>query len=111
MLDLSKLSDFAKQVGLDYKELLSKITTVEQAVNGKATESEIQQAISELRNELLNGVGAEYDTFKEIADKLTEISSSAVGQTLLEKLTELQNKFKQIENLNLVETYTQAKNS
>lgn len=107
----TKLVEFAKQVGIDYRELKTLLQQIQQAVNNKATSSEITQAVTALKNELLNGVGSEYDTLKELADKLTELASgSGVGEVLTQKLTEINTKLSDLENVDLLGTYNQAKN-
>lgn len=73
--------------------------------------SELTQKVNELKNELLNGVGAEFDTLKELADELKNLSAAtSAGGAILTKLTELSGKFDALTDLNLVETYTRAKN-
>ena len=110
-LNLQKLVTFAQQVGADYKSLVDKIKAVETAINGKATEQQITQKVNELKNELLNGVGAEFDTLKELADELKNLSTATgAGGAILTKLTELSGKFDALTELDLVETYTRAKN-
>lgn len=109
-LNKEKLVAFAQQVGKDYTTLNALIQQVKTSVEGKASSAEITQAVNALKNELLNGVGAEYDTFKEIAEKLTELASgTGVGEVLTQKLTEINTKLQELENLDLVDIYTKAK--
>lgn len=109
-LNSEKLQAFAKQVGIDYAELKKLVDNLTSTMNGKASTSEITQAVDNLKNELLNGVGVEYDTFKELADKLTELADgTGVGELITQKLAEINKKFTELEQLDLLGAYNLGK--
>lgn len=60
-------------------------------VNAKGElQTAIQQAVSALKTELVNGASEELDTFKELADELARLkaSGSEAPEALLAKITE-----------------------
>lgn len=123
-----KLTAFARQVGLDYKALLAKITQLETAIqnssNPNVSLQQIDTKIQALKNELLGDNPSQaLDTFREIADKINEIEGS-VENSIIEKIkefrtaltsvqtkqTELETTLTELQNLDLVVIYTTAKN-
>ncbi|WGE32608.1 hypothetical protein NYR60_03075 [Actinobacillus genomosp. 2] len=105
-----KFTQFAQAVGVDVKTINEKIKTIELMVNGKVSNIEIQSAIGALRNELLGGVAAEYDTLKELADKLNQLANDDnLSSAILQKFTEIRTEIDELKNVDLVTTYNQAK--
>lgn len=84
------LTEFTTAVGQDIKALSQKDAQIEQELNtlkeqtasslNEARVAELlNQAKAEVKNDLLNGVGAEYDTLKEIADYINTDKSTGVA--------------------------------
>lgn len=95
----------AQAVGVDIKQILVQL-------NQLVTPEQLNQAIEQLRNALLGGASADFDTLKEIADMLEQLKSTDVGQGIVEKLTELKQAIDAIKtelNTDLVAVYTAAK--
>lgn len=123
-----KLTAFARQVGLDYKALLAKITQLETAIQNSSDPNlslqQVDEKIQALKTELLGDNPSQaLDTFKEIADKINKIEGS-VENSIIEKIkefrtaltsvqtkqTELETTLTELQNLDLVAIYTTAKN-
>lgn len=116
-----KLIAFATEVGNDYKELKGLIEALQSRsqTNGQL-KREIAQAITNLKNELMGGeLDAQLDTLKELGDKLKEIEADdSIKGAILQKFTDINGKTQaleqwkgQVDELNLVQTYQQAKRS
>lgn len=105
-LNAEKLTAFATAVGVDYKEL-------KQALGEKVSASDLNAAIDQakiaVKSELLGeGVPEQFDTLKEIADAIGGMNGQAEAGVVA-KLAELGQKFDDIEALDLVSVYNQAK--
>ncbi|MBG9366569.1 hypothetical protein [Streptococcus sp. NLN64] len=105
-LNTGKLTAFAQAVGVDYKEL-------KQMLGDKVSTSDlntaIEQAKTAVKSELLGeGVPEQFDTLKEIADAITNMSGGTEAGVVA-KLAELGQKLDDIEALDLVSVYNQAK--
>lgn len=105
LFNSEKLLAFAQAVGVDVKTLNEKVATLTNTVGSLPTNSDLNA----LKNEMLGGVGAEYDTLKEIADKLAELGSSEVSGAILEKFNELKQRWTALESVDLLQTYNTAK--
>lgn len=116
-----KLIAFATEVGNDYRELKGLIEALQSRsqTNGQL-KREIAQAITNLKNELMGGeLDAQLDTLKELGDKLKEIEADdSIKGAILQKFTDINGKIQaleqwkgQVDELNLVQTYQQAKRS
>lgn len=112
-LNTEKLTKFAQEVGKDVKDLKTQLA-------GKADKSEIGQggitqqqldtAIAGVKTAILGeGVPEELDTLKEIAEKIQAGGSS--DGAIVSKMTELGQKFTDLENTDFVQIYTSAKNT
>ncbi|MGX2968818.1 hypothetical protein ACWIVU_00595 [Ursidibacter arcticus] len=117
-----KLTAFAQAVGTDYKELKGLITQIQTALaelpQSNAVSTQIQQAITALKNELMGGeLDEQLDTLKELGNKLKELQNDGtVAGAITQKLSELKQKIEGLETAfnglietNFVEIYQQAK--
>ncbi|HFI0375309.1 TPA: hypothetical protein ACGOWO_000484 [Streptococcus suis] len=105
-MSTSKLTAFAQAVGTDIKEL-------KQALGDKVTNEVLAQAIEQaktaLKSDILgNGVPEQLDTLKEIAEAISAMNGEA-EQAVVQKIAELGQKVDAIADLDLVATYTAAK--
>lgn len=105
-MDTSKLIAFAQAVGVDIKKL-------EQLLNGKVDIATVNQLIDQaktaVKNDILGeGVSEQFDTLKEIADLIANLSGDTSG-AVIQKIADLGNRIDAIANLDLVATYNQAK--
>ena len=105
-MDTSKLIAFAQAVGVDIKEL-------KQLLNGKVDNATVNQLIEQaktaVKNDILGeGVSEQFDTLKEIADLIANLSGDTSG-AVIQKIADLGNRIDAIANLDLVATYNQAK--
>lgn len=105
-LDTSKLTAFAQAVGQDVKQ-------IKLDVAGKASTSAMTQAIAQAKTDvkaeiLGEGVPEQLDTLKEIADRITATGGSTDG-AIVSKMTELGQKFTDLETTDLVSAYNSAK--
>ncbi|MGX2951608.1 hypothetical protein ACWIUA_12050 [Ursidibacter sp. B-7004-1] len=98
-----KLAAFAQAVGTDYKELKGLISQVQSTLaelaQSNAISTQIQQAITALKNELMGGeLDEQLDTLKELGDKLKELQNDdSVAGAVTQKLTELKQKIETVE--------------
>lgn len=116
-----KLIAFATEVGNDYRELKGLIDALQsRSQSNSQLKREIAQAITNLKNELMGGeLDAQLDTLKELGDKLKEIEADdSIKGAILQKFTDINGKTQaleqwqtQLNELNLVQTYQQAKRS
>lgn len=111
-LNNEKLTQFAQAVGADVKEikttLASKADKSEISQAG-ITQQQLDTAIQGVKTAILGeGVPEELDTLKEIADRIANGGGSA-DQAIVAKLTELGQKFTDLESLDLISAYTTAK--
>ena len=105
-MDTTKLTAFAQAVGVDIKEL-------KQLLNGKVDDATVTQLIEQaktaVKNDILGeGVSEQFDTLKEIADHIANLSGDT-GGAVVQKIADLGNRIDSIANLDLVATYNQAK--
>lgn len=109
---------FAKEVGKDIKAIQQRLSEIREAPENVATLETVIQKLNEFETRLKGGeVAQELDTLHEIASKINElVTSNEVARSLTEtlqnltqRITQLETKFTEQENLNLVEVYKQAK--
>lgn len=112
-LNTEKLTQFAQAVGADVKEIKTTLANkADKSELGQAgiTQQQLETAIAGVKTAILGeGVPEELDTLKEIAEKIQAGGSS--DSAIVQKLTELGQKFTDLENTDFVQIYTSAKNT
>lgn len=112
-LNTEKLTQFAQTVGADIKEIKTTLTNKAEKSEigqGGITQQQLETAIQGVKTAILGeGVPENLDTLKEIAEKIQAGGSS--DSAIVQKLTELGQKFTDLENTDFVQIYTTAKNS
>lgn len=110
-LNTEKLIKFAQAVGIDVKEIKRDLANkAEKSEVGQSgiTQQQLETAIQGVKTAILGeGVPEELDTIKEIVDKIN--AGETPNSAIIAKMTELGQKFTELENLDLVATYTTAK--
>lgn len=110
-LNTERMTQFAQAVGTDIKDIKTQLANKAEKSEigqGGITQQQLDTAIQGVKTAILGeGVPEELDTLKEIAEKLREGGSS--DSAIVAKLTELGQKITDLENLDLVATYTAAK--
>lgn len=110
-LNTERITRFAQAVGLDIKEIkrdLANKAEKSEVGQGGITQQQLDTAIQGVKTAILGeGVPEELDTIKEIVDKIK--AGGTPNSAIIAKLTELGQKFTDLENLDLVATYTTAK--
>lgn len=110
-LNTQKLTQFAQAVGTDIKEIKTTLASKadkSEIGQGGITQQQLDTAIQGVKTAILGeGVPEELDTLKEIAEKIQAGGSS--DSAIVAKMTELGQKFTDLENLDLVAEYTTAK--
>lgn len=110
-LNTQKLTQFAQAVGADIKEIKTTLASKadkSELGQGGITQQQLDTAIQGVKTAILGeGVPENLDTLKEIAEKIQAGGSS--DSAIVQKLTELGQKFTDLENLDLVAEYTAAK--
>lgn len=112
-LNTEKLTQFAQNVGADVKEIKTTLASkADKSELGQAgiTQQQLETAIAGVKTAILGeGVPEELDTLKEIAEKIQAGGSS--DSAIVSKMTELGQKFTDLENTDFVQIYNSAKNS
>ena len=112
-LTTEKLTSFAQAVGSDIKEIKTTLASkADKSELGQAgiTQQQLDTAIAGVKTAILgDGVPEELDTLKEIADKINAGGSS--DSAIVSKMTELGQKFTDLENTDFVQIYNNTKNS
>lgn len=112
-LNTEKLTSFAQAVGSDIKEIKTTLANkADKSELGQAgiTQQQLDTAIAGVKTAILGeGVSEELDTLKEIAEKIQAGGSS--DSAIVQKLTELGQKFTDLENTDFVQIYNSTKNS
>lgn len=112
-LNTEKLTQFAQAVGADVKEIKTTLASkADKSELGQAgiTQQQLETAIAGVKTAILGeGVPEELDTLKEIAEKISAGGSS--DSAIVSKMTELGQKFTDLENTDFVQIYTTAKNN
>lgn len=110
-LNTEKIIRFAQAVGTDIKEIKTQLANKadkSEAGQGGITQQQLETAIQNVKTAILGeGTPEELDTLKEIADKIK--AGENPDSAIIAKLTELGQKITDLENLDLVATYTTAK--
>lgn len=110
-LNTEKLTSFAQAVGSDIKEIKTTLATKadkSEIGQGGITQQQLDTAIAGVKTAILGeGVPEELDTLKEIAEKIQAGGSS--DSAIVQKLTELGQKFTDLENTDFVQIYSEAK--
>lgn len=108
-----KLTSFVQAVGADVKEIkttLANKADKSEIGQGGITQQQLDNAIQGVKTAILGeGVPEELDTLKEIAEKISAGSSS--DSAIVSKMTELGQKFNDLETTDFVQIYNSAKNS
>lgn len=105
-LNTEKLTQFAQAVGQDVKQI--KLDVADKASTSAMTQA-IAQAKTDVKAEILGeGVPEQLDTLKEIADHITATGGST-DSAIVSKMTELGQKFTDLETTDLVSAYNSAK--
>ena len=110
-LNTERLTRLAQAVGFDVKEIKRELANKAEKTEigqGGITQQQLETAIQGVKTAILGeGVSEELDTLKEIADKIK--AGETPDSAIIAKMTELGQKFTDLENLDLVATYTTAK--
>lgn len=110
-LNTEKLTQFAQAVGADVKEIkttLANKADKSEIGQGGITQQQLDTAIAGVKTAILGeGVPEELDTLKKIAEKIQAGGSS--DSAIVQKLTELGQKFTDLENTNFLQIYNDAK--
>lgn len=110
-LNTQNLTQFAQAVGADVKEIKTTLASKadkSEIGQGGITQQQLDAAIQGVKTAILGeGVPENLDTLKEIAEKIQAGGSS--DSAIVQKLTELGQKFTDLESLDLVAEYTAAK--
>lgn len=107
------LTSLARAMGTDVKEIkttLANKADKSEIGQGGITKEQLDTAIQGVKTAILGeGVSEELDTLKEIAEKISAGSSS--DGAIVSKMTELGQKFTDLETTDFVQIYNNAKNS
>ena len=110
-LNTEKLTQFAQAVGADVKEIKTTLANkADKSELGQAgiTQQQLDTAIAGVKTAILGeGLPEELDTLKEIAEKILAGGSS--DSAIVSKMTELGQKFTDLENTDFLQIYTSAK--
>lgn len=110
-LNTENLKSLVRTIGTDVKEIKAAVATKadkSEVGQGGITQQQLETAIQGVKTAILGeGVPEELDTLKEIADKIK--AGENPDSAIVAKLTELGVKITDLENLDLVATYTAAK--
>lgn len=112
-LNTERMTKFAQAVGADVKEIktmLANKADKSEVGQGGITQQQLETAIAGVKTAILGeGVPEELDTLKEIAEKIQAGGSS--DSAIVQKLTELGQKFTDLENTDFAQIYNTAKNT
>lgn len=112
-LNTEKLTQVITAIGTDVKNIntqLANKANKSEIGQGGITQEQLNTAIQGVKTAILGeGVPEELDTLKEIAEKISAGGSS--DSAIVSKMTELGQKFTDLENTDFVQIYTTAKNT
>lgn len=112
-LNTENLKSLVNAIGTDVKRInttLASKADKSEIGQGGITQQQLDTAIQGVKTAILGeGVPEELDTLKEIAEKISAGSSS--DSAIVSKMTELGQKFTDLENTDFVQIYTTAKDS
>ena len=107
------MTKFAQAVGTDIKDIKTQLANKaekSEVGQGGITQQQLETAIAGVKTAILgDGVPEELDTLKEIADKIK--AGENPDSAIVSKMTELGQKFTDLENTDFVQVYNSAKNS
>lgn len=110
-LNTENLTSLVRAIGTDVKEIKATVATKadkSEIGQGGITQQQLDNAIQGVKTAILGeGVPEELDTLKEIAEKISAGGSS--DSAIVSKLTELGQKFTDLENTNFLQLYNDAK--
>lgn len=112
-LNTERLTKFAQTVGTDIKDIKTQLANKAEKSEigqGGITQQQLETAIAGVKTAILGeGVPEELDTLKEIAEKIK--AGENPDSAIVSKMTELGQKFTDLEGTDFVQIYTTAKNS
>ena len=112
-LNTERMTKFAQAVGTDIKDIKTQLANKadkSEIGQGGITQEQLNTAIQGVKTAILGeGVPEELDTLKEIADKIK--AGENPDSAIVAKMTELGQKFTDLENTDFVQIYNSAKNS
>lgn len=112
-LNTEKLTQVITAIGTDVKNIntqLARKAEKSEIGQGGITQQQLDTAIQGVKTAILGeGVPEELDTLKEIADKIK--AGENPDSAIVSKMTELGQKFTDLENTDFVQIYTTAKNT
>lgn len=112
-LNTEKLTQVITAIGTDVKNINTQLANKanrSEIGQGGITQEQLNTAIQGVKTAILGeGVPEELDTLKEIAEKISAGGSS--DSAIVSKMTELGQKFTDLENTDFVQIYTTAKNT
>lgn len=110
-LNTENLTSLVRAIGTDVKEIKATVATKadkSEIGQGGITQQQLETAIAGVKTAILGeGVPEELDTLKEIADKIK--AGENPDSAIVAKMTELGQKFTDLENIDFVQIYTLAK--
>lgn len=112
-LNTENFKSLVRAIGTDVKEIKATVATKadkSEIGQGGITQQQLDNAIQGVKTAILGeGVPEELDTLKEIAEKIQAGGSS--DDAIVSKMTELGQKFTDLENTDFVQIYNSTKNS
>ena len=112
-LNTENLKSLVNAIGTDVKKINTTLATKadkSEIGQGGITQQQLDTAIAGVKTAILGeGVPEELDTLKEIAEKIQAGGSS--DGAIVSKMTELGQKFTDLENTDFVQIYNSAKNT
>lgn len=112
-LNTENLTSLVREIGTDVKRInttLANKADKSEIGQGGITQQQLDTAIQGVKTAILGeGVSEDLDTLKEIAEKISAGSSS--DSAIVSKMTELGQKFTDLETTDFVQIYNSAKNS
>ena len=112
-LNTEKLVQVVTAIGTDVKNINTQLANKadrSEIGQGGITQQQLDTAIQGVKTAILGeGVPEDLDTLKEIAEKISAGSSS--DSAIVSKMTELGQKFTDLETTDFVQIYNGAKNS
>ena len=111
-LNTEKLTQVITAIGTDVKNINTQLANKanrSEIGQGGITQQQLDTAIQGVKTAILGeGVPEELDTLKEIAEKIK--AGENPDSAIVQKMTELGQKFTDLENTDFVQIYTTAKN-
>lgn len=112
-LNAENLKSLINAIGTDVKKInttLAAKADKSEIGQGGITQQQLETAIAGVKTAILGeGVPEELDTLKEIADKIK--AGENPDSAIVSKMTELGQKFTDLENTDFVQIYNMAKNT